>query len=160
MLPIFSPLPLEESWLVSSRRLLTRWPRLKLDKLQKKQPKRKVTTFLPTELIASTTAVTLQRGQIEGVTLYDMSSIENVQLKEQTDPLRAKLDGFEPHTHYPINYPVANFGMDHEIEASILHEKEAAKRLGIKWELKKNEDGTWMHDFPGPGIKNGGVVNE
>ena len=82
-------------------------------------------------------------------------------MRKGTDPLRAKLNDFEPHHDYPINYHVADFGMDQEIASSLESEKEASKTLNFKWELQKNEDGTYMEkNFPGPGIKNGGAIPE
>ena len=48
----------------------------------------------------------------------------------------------EPATH-PINYPVPNFGVDHEILASHKHLAEAEKTLKHTWTPTQDEDGVW-----------------
>ena len=48
----------------------------------------------------------------------------------------------EPASH-PINYPVPNFGVDHEILATSKHTAQAEKQLGITWTPTQDEDGVW-----------------
>ena len=47
-----------------------------------------------------------------------------------------KKDQPKPH---PVDYAVANFGMDHDIQDSITHLNAMEKKYG-KWDLPKDED--------------------
>jgi len=43
-----------------------------------------------------------------------------------------------------MDYPVANFGVDHDIKASQKHESEVEKSLGYEWNPDKDDDGKWI----------------
>lgn len=71
---------------------------------------------------------------------------ENVQIEADTETDREPLLTWAPKvpkTH-PMNYPVPNFGIDHDIAHSQNHEKAAEKSLKHKWVLKKDDDDKWI----------------
>ena len=45
---------------------------------------------------------------------------------------------------YPMDYPVANFGVDHDIKASQKHTEEVEKSLGYEWNPDQDDDGKWI----------------
>jgi len=48
---------------------------------------------------------------------------------------------------YPIDYPVADFGKDHDIKATESHTKQVEAALGHTWNPDKDDDGEWI-DMP------------
>ena len=45
---------------------------------------------------------------------------------------------------YPMDYPVANFGVDHDIKASQTHTDQVEKSLGYTWNPDQDDDGKWI----------------
>ena len=43
-----------------------------------------------------------------------------------------------------VDYPVPNFGLDHDIKATHKHEKDIAKKLKVKWNPKQDKKGKWI----------------
>ena len=44
---------------------------------------------------------------------------------------------------HPIDYPVADFGVDHHIKETQAYEKQAEEQVGVDWVPKKDADGKW-----------------
>jgi len=48
------------------------------------------------------------------------------------------------HETYPMDYPVPNFGVDHDIAASQAHTDQVEKSMGYTWNPDQDDDGKWI----------------
>jgi len=71
---------------------------------------------------------------------------EDVQIGSEMDMDREPLLTWAPKAKktHPMNYFVPNFGVDHEIKASQVHEGAAEASLSHDWVLKKDENDKWI----------------
>ena len=71
-----------------------------------------------------------------------------VQADMRSDPICSSA-GCDQYLHpkvdeHPMDYPVPDFGIDHEIKASQEHEKAAAAAMGHEWHPDQDVDGRWI----------------
>jgi len=80
-----------------------------------------------------------------------------VQLETESDPICSSA-GCTQYKHpeneedFKKDYPVPNFGQDHDIAASLNNEQIASKIVGHKWEWKKIEDPKDQYTVPSFGV--------
>jgi hypothetical protein len=71
---------------------------------------------------------------------------DDVQIDSEVNMDREPLLSWSPSVKktHPMNYFVPNFGTDHDIAQSLVHEKLAEGELSHNWVLKKDEDDKWI----------------
>ena len=83
--------------------------------------------------------------------IFAIACVQSIQLdkKSKSDPICSSA-GCTQYTHpaaapaYPIDYPVADFGVDHHIKESQASEKAAEESLDHDWTPTKDKDGKWI----------------